>query len=173
MSNKAIHQLPAVSDQDATDLLHIARDNSGTYVDRSIRRDLVAQQVYTYTTQIQSADILTMFTTPVKITPAIDAKILIPLLVLITETGSTTDYVLASFLAVGSDSTLSDSAYHATLTGPQTSLGQERVFGTSGVFGTTAAVRAGDALFMKATSANPTTGDGDWLVRTYYIALDA
>lgn len=174
MPNKAIHQLPAVSDQDPTDVLHIARDIAGTYYDRSIRRDLVAQQVYQYNTAIASADILTLNTTPVKITPGIPEKIIVPVAVLITEVGGTTDYATATQLGVCTDSLKgADGQYIIGLSIPDTSAGADKVIGLPGVATSLTGVIAWEALYLRAESTNPTAGDRDWNIRIYYTVIDA
>lgn len=173
MPNKAIHQLPPVTDSDATDVFHIVRDVGGNLVDRKIARSLVSQTIYTYDTVIESADVLTLYTTPVQIVPVPAAgKIILPLVVLVTETGGTTDYSSGSIL-IGSQSTLSDTVYTVTVVAPGTTGGYPKVFGfpTTSLGG--AAAIAEEALYAKVFTADPTTGDRDWVFRTYYQLLDA
>lgn len=173
MGSKAVHQLPATTSQDPSDVMYLVRYIGGVPQDRSIPRDLIGYQVEDQSTTILSADVLTLFTTSYPVVFGTVGKIIIPRRVILTMTGATTDYVTNTDAIFGSATTIDDT--HYTLIGRLPVIGAETtvVLDALSVLGVVTSVVSGEDLHIRIRTGNPTGGDGDITVKVYYEKIDA
>jgi hypothetical protein len=172
MSNRAVNQLPLATDSDDSDVFHLVRVVGGNPVDRKIPASLVRAPVLTSGANISNAQILDLHNTPVVIAgPPPAGKILVPLVVMVTEVGATVSFAQPPLL-VGSTTTVSDTVYHMIGSGPGTApLDKCILYPRNGT--SRSMVAEGDTISLMAEGANPTGGDGEYSVLTTYILVDA
>lgn len=173
MANQAIHQRPLASNRLAGDVIMIDRTGGTFKVDETY----LMPKLYAARVLIESADVLTMGTTPILVVqPPPAGHVLIPLRGLIEFSGGTVNYAVNTDCALGSTSTLTDSAY--TLTGKITCLDSMSAFDMQVSNMLTPECTAGvsptlkdEGLSLKVIGGDPTTGDSDLTVTVWYFQI--
>ncbi len=165
MPNKAINQLVYTPDRTDDDRHYIVRSAT----DYQILGASFAPKLEAASVLIPSAQVLTLFTTPVQVVPAAPAGYInIPIGGTIEFSGGGADYATNTTLLVGSTSALTSSVY--TLVGSIA----DRSTANAAYLPSGAAVSPtieADSLSVMIQTGNPTAGDSDILVTVYYNIL--
>lgn len=167
MSNRSTIQLPVVSDQDATDVLHISRDIAGVQSDRHIIREDAVPLWYTQQTLILSADVLTLNTTPVEVVPAPAAdEYLIPRYLTVKFLNGTVDYATNVTLKLGPTGLVGSTYFTHTSDISDMSTTKCSVPSSTGT--ASSAIAIGVGLSVMVLTGDPTAGDSDIVVTVHY-----
>ena len=163
MPNRAVNQFPTSTTRETGDLFYIVR--SGT--DRSLEQEAMSPQYLRRFTNLSSAEILALNTTPITLVPSTNAnKIIVPVMVIMRYTG-TVNYATHVNLTIGFDTIISDTVYVGIASIVALTQSPYRM---SLIGGT---LKAGVDLVARVNNGNPTTGDSDILMEVYYQLLDA
>ena len=165
MPSRSTSQLTQVSDAQADDLLYAVRDNGyGVWSDLAIRRQDLVPDIDSVSVTIESADVLTLYDTPVTILPAETGYLLAPIFIVISFSGGTTPYATNTVLRFYSDSATS-AEYFASVSIAQTPgitmVGQGAPLGYY-------QTDDNGALVCSVLTGNPTAGDSDLNITVYY-----
>lgn len=170
MGSKGINQFPTTTTEDPTDVLHAVRPLVG---DVSMERTNVAYKLYSNKVTITSAEVLALNATPQLIVTGVPGKIILPMYIIVDLDGATINYATNLQLTAGSASTIDDTHYTNIGTMPTLLITGTVLFaGFSGGTQITSIV-AGDGLYMRVRTGNPTAGDGDLQVAVRYFLADA
>ncbi len=161
MANRSIFQQPFASNRVAGDVFMIDRSTYTLKLDEStLPPTLLTAQVV-----IASADVLTMFTTPVQVIPAADAgtAYLIRAAIMEFDNGSV-NYATNTSVALYSTTQASTPSYVASIA-DRTVV---PLFTPSTVGGANV---EGDSVSIAVQTGNTTTGDSDITVTVYYYVI--
>lgn len=165
MANKAIHQLPAVSDVEQEDLFHVVRDPGYGYTDYKLQAAFLLPAYYTASVFIESAAVLTLYDTPVTILAAQgEGTVIVPRFATVQYSNGTTNYVTAGGVAIRPIGASSGYLVSGAMTGGDTVSVWSEANGTGG-----SPEDTGCEVF--APGSNPTTGDYDVTITMYYHLL--
>lgn len=174
MSSKSTHQFPTLSELDPTDLFYVVREESpGVFRDYCAPRSLLPESTLSASVLLTSAQILAIYDTPVEIVQAPSStSIIVVKLVTMKAVGGTTAYT--GDIVVGG-SVIDTNNYLIALSLPENdSPDPYRVcYPANAGSAVSQGLRPGEALVVGAQSGNPTTGDGDVLVRVFYQLITA
>jgi len=157
MANRSIHQQPFASNRVAGDVFMIDRSTNTLKLDESaLPPTLLTAQVV-----IASADVLTMFTTPIQVIPAADAGTVYFVRGGIIEfANGSANYATNTNAMLVSTTTPTAPAFLASIA----SRTVVPLFSQTG----TASVVAGDSVSITVQTGNPTAGDSDLTVTVWY-----
>lgn len=162
MSNKAILQLPNGGARQAGDATIIVRSG----VNYQLEVDAMIPALLSQSTVIASADVLTLFTTPVQVVDNAPAGYVnIAVKGVIQFSGGTSDYATNTTLNFGSSSTVSDTDFFM-----QSDI-QDRGDPINAVVQTAGKAVVGDGISVAVATGNPTGGDSDLTITTWYYQL--
>lgn len=157
----------------SSDVMYLVRTSGVSPANYSIARSLVAQQIRQTIVTVESADVLTLFSTPVQIVAGVAGKFIIPdRIILVLDSGASTNYATNTQAIFGTESLISTTNFTVT-GGLPTMTGGSIAFPGYSNLGQVTSMVAGDGLFMSVKTGNPTTGDGDVTLVVQYILLDA
>lgn len=159
MPNKAIHQLAFTGTREATDVVYIVRSGS----DFQLPLDAMIPALSSQTTVIQSADVLTLNTTPIQVVDdAPSGYVNIPVRAIVQFSGGTADYATNTQFVIGATGQVSDTDY--TLA---TSIA-DRSDPISAYIAVSGTNPDGSGLSAYVTVGDPTAGDSDLTVTTWF-----
>ena len=164
MPSRATSQLTQVSDAQADDLLYAVRDNGyGVWSDLAIRKQDLVPDIDSVSVTIESADVLTLYDTPVTILPAETGYLLAPIFIVINFSGGTTPYATNTNMLFYSQATSSDyfTQVNINQTPGRTIVGQAAPDGFY-------ATDANSDFLCTVENGNPTAGDSDLNITVYY-----
>lgn len=164
MPNRSISQLIFSNTRQDTDVLYVVRDGGDYQLPASAMAPAIVSETVTLTT----AQVLTLNTTPVQVvTPPPAGVAAYAVRAVIQFDGGSADYATNTTLLIGSTGTVS---------GTDNMLGadiQDSSFGPvlGGPMGGFAKAAGGVGLSAFIATGNPTTGDRDLIITTYYYLV--
>lgn len=159
MPNKAIHQLAFTGTREATDVVYIVRSGA----DYQLPLDAMIPALSNQTTVIPSADVLTLNGTPFQVVDDAPAGYVnIPVRAIVQFSGGTSDYATNTTLLIGATGQVSDTDY--TLS---TSIA-DRTNPINAINIASGTNPDGSGLSAYVQTGNPTAGDSDLTVTTWY-----
>jgi len=165
MPSRATSQLTQVSDAQNDDLLYAVRDNGyGVWSDLAIRKQDLVPDIDSVSITIESADVLTLYDTPVTILPAETGYLLAPIFLTINFSGGATPYATNTVLRFYSDSATS-TEYFTSVSIAQTP--GVTIVGQAAPLGYYQTDENG-AFVCSVLTGNPTAGDSDLNITLYY-----
>lgn len=174
MGSKSTHQFATLSSLEPTDLFYVVREESpGVYKDYCAPRSLMPEAVLFAQVLLTSEEILAIYDTPKQLVPApAGTSIIVVKMVTLRAIDGSTAYT--GDIAIGG-STIDTSNYLITTSLPDNDTPDPyRVcYPANAGSGVNQGLLPGQALMVGAQSGNPTTGDGDVLVKVYYSLIIA
>lgn len=162
MPSKAIHQLAFSDTRQSDDRLYVVRQG----VDYQIPASAMAPALLQQTTLIESADVLTLNTTPVQVVdPVGTGLIAYPVRAVIQFSDGTTNYATNIQMVIGATSTVDDTNFQ--LAANINDASAEQFMAAAG----NPSTAEGDGLSAYVTTGNPTAGNYDLTVTVYYYLL--
>lgn len=163
MPSKSIHQLTFSPTRQDDDRLYVVRSG----VDYQIPMSALAPQLLSQTTVIDTSDVLTLNTTPVQVVDAAPSGfVAFPVRAVIQFSGGSVDYATNTQLVIGSSTTVDDTSYN--LIGDISNRGQAIGMYAAAI---TPKVIDGDGLSAYVQTGNPTAGNSDLTITTFYYLL--
>ncbi len=163
MANKSITQLPSAGARQSGDVTIIVRSG----VNYQLEVDAMTPPLSSATTVLSSAQVLALNTTPVNVVPNAPAgKVNSPVRALVQFSGGTSDYATNVNLVIGSRTTVGDADYILV-----TTIG-DRTAPIYAVNTGPGKAATGDALAAYVLTGDPTGGDSDLTITTWYQQLD-
>lgn len=171
MGSKAVHQFTQVTNEDPTDVLPAVRYTGGVPGNISIERAAIAYQRLDRTVTIDSADVLTLFTTAQPVVFGVSGKIIIPWFSLLTRSGGSVNWATNTTVILGAADTLDNTHYTLIGTLPIVAFPSTVIYPGFTNTGEITSVGVGEDLFIKSKTGNPTAGDGDLSVKVFYALV--
>lgn len=162
MPNKAIHQLTFSGTREYDDRLYVVREG----VDYQIPMSALAPQLFSQTTVIPAADVLTLNSDPVQVVDNAPAGfVAFPVRAVIQFSGGSVDYATNVTLYIGSTGLVSDT--NSVLVGAIS----DRTL-TVGMYQfANGPCSPGVGLSAYVATGNPTAGNSDLTITTFYYLL--
>lgn len=173
MGSKSTHQFPTLATLEPDDLFYVVREESpGVYKDYSAPRSLLPESVQVATVLLTSAEILDIFDTPVELVASQGSGSLIVLkMVTMNAVDGTTAYV-GDFLIGGSTINSTNYIIQCPIPEQETPIPFNVIYPNNAGTSINQGVAPGSPLNISALTTNPTTGDGDVLVKVYYTVIN-
>lgn len=174
MGSKATHQMPTLSTLRPGDLFYVVREESaGVFKDYCAPRSLLPEAVLMETVMLTSAQILDLHTTPVELIPEQGAgSIIVVKLMTMQAVNGTTAYV--GGWQVGG---VTINAANCLMTGAfpdlDTPIPYYVIYPSNAGSNVNQSVAPGTSVRIGGDTSDPTTGDGDVLVKIYYSVINA
>jgi len=169
MANQAIHQLPLSTSLLPGDRVYVVREESpGVFRDVQIDASLLGTAVQQRTVTITSAEILQLGTTFKQLVPGITGKTIIPIAVKQEWVGITTPYATNTTGRIHGLGSVISSHYWGQI---DLSVTPDATYITYAQFGAFHRIGVDDSLMLGVLAGNPTAGDGQLIVTTYFIQI--
>ena len=164
MPNKAIHQLAFSNTVQGDDRLYVVREGA----DYQIQASAFGPALLSQTVVISSAEVLTLNTTPIQVVDnAPDGFSVFGIRSVVQFSGGSTNYATNTELVIGNTGTVSDTDFQLVgdIADRTSAIGLASVNNSTNY-------SVGNGLSAYITGANPTAGNSDLVITTFYYLVE-